>query len=128
MAKCYLTGVEHATEELYILDITAARKAVRDMRRQIAAIEQMIRQLHGRDATEVYNPVRKKQTILRQFRLISPTVANALSAASPYAALFITWGEFKAQRREFFAKHYPAEVWHIRKKSSGDPTATAGGV
>lgn len=80
MAKCFFTGIEQPTEEMFILNITAARKAVQKLRRQAAAVEQIMRQLYGKDEAEVYNHELKKSLTLRLFRLVTPTVAQALSA------------------------------------------------
>lgn len=104
MAKCFFTGVEQTTGEMFILDIAAARKAIRDLKSQIASVEHIIRQLHGRDAAEVYNPKTKKPSTLMFYRLIAPTIAQALSKAYPEARLFIPWCEHKARRREFYNK------------------------
>lgn len=104
MAKCFFTGVEQPTGGMFILDITAARKAIRDLKCQIASVEHIIRQLHGRDAAEVYNPKTKKPSTLMFYRLIAPTIEQALSKACPEARLFIPWCEHKARRREFYNK------------------------
>lgn len=31
MAKCYFTGVDLPTQEMFVLDVTAARRAMRDL-------------------------------------------------------------------------------------------------
>lgn len=128
MAKCFFTGIEQPTEEMFILDITAARKAVRNLRRQAAAVEQIMGQLNGKDEAEVYNPKFKKSLTLRYFRLVTPMVAQALSAACPGAGLFMSWNAFKARRRELIAMRKSSQQPVITDKSSFDPATAAGGV
>jgi hypothetical protein len=128
MAKCYFTGVEQPTEEMFILDNTAARKAVQNLRRQAAAVEQIMEQLNGKDAAEVYNCKFKKSLTLRFFRLVTPTVAQALSAACPEAGLFMPWHAFKARRRERIAKQKSSQQPVMMDDSSPEPITTSGGM
>lgn len=110
MAKCFFTCVEQPTGGMFILDITAARKAIRDLKSKIASVEHIIRQLHGREAAEVYNPKTKKTNTLMFYRLIAPTIAHELSKICPEASLFIPWCEHKARRREFYSKRSLAKI------------------
>jgi hypothetical protein len=103
MAKCYFTGVEVPTEEMFILDVTTARKAVRELRRKAAAIELIMGQLNAKDDAEVYNPTTRITRTLRWYRLVSPTIAQALSAACPGGGLFMPWNAFKVRRQELIA-------------------------
>ena len=128
MAKCFFTGVEQPTAEMFILDITAARKAVQNLRRQAAAVEQIMGQLNGKDSAEVYNHEMKKSLTLRYFRLVTPTVAQALSAACPEAGLFMPWNAFKARRRELIARRKSSRQPVITEESGLVPAPVAGGV
>jgi len=128
MAKCFFTGVEQPTEEMFILDITAARKAVQNLHRQAAAVEQIMRQLNGKDSAEVYNHEMKKSLTLRYFRLVTPTVALALSAACPDAGLFMPWDAFKARRRELIARRKTHRQPVMVDESCLDPAPVGGGV
>ena len=127
MAKCFFTGVEQPIEEMFILDITAARKAMRNLRRQAAAVEQIVEQLHAKDEAEVYNPVAKISRTLRWFRVVTPTVAQALSAASPENRLFMPWTTFKAQRREYLAMRNTV-AGRTSHDAHDDNSELAGGV
>lgn len=98
MAKCFVTGVELPIEETYLLDIGPAFRALRDLRQRAASLERLVEQLSPLDDVEVYNP-QKHETITRKNRrLISPSVANALSDAYPEEKLFVTWPEWRSRR------------------------------
>ena len=99
MAKCFYTGVELPVQEMLVLDAATARRAVRDLRQRLEAVERLIQQLHPKDPVEVYD-VRNRQSItIKQFRLVSRAVAAVLSETYPWERLFLEWNEFRAMRK-----------------------------
>lgn len=98
MAKCFFTGVESPAQEMFVLDITAARRALRDLHQRVAAVERLIEQLNLKDDVAVYNIKRRQATTVRMFRLVNQRVADVLSSTYPWGKLFITWEEFQARR------------------------------
>ncbi len=98
MAKCFITGVELPLEETYLLDIGPAFRALRDLRKRAASLERLVEQLSPVDDVEVYNPQKHETTSRKDRRLISPSVANALSDTYPEGELFVTWPEWRSRR------------------------------
>jgi hypothetical protein len=98
MARCFITGVELKLEESYVLDITVAHRALRELRQQAASLERIIQQLGQRDDTEIFDRKKGEPAIRKDRRLVSPSVAEALSAAYPQKKLFIQWTEWRSRR------------------------------
>jgi hypothetical protein len=110
MAKCFITGVEMSLSDGYVLDISAAKRALLNLRQRTATLERLIQQLSPYDDTEVYD-VRKHKPVTKKFRrLVTAQVAAALSAACPEATLFLSWNAATARRRELLAKYGKAAI------------------
>jgi len=100
MAGCFITGIELTLEESYMLDITVAHRALKELRRQAASLERLIQQLGQRDDAEVFDRRNGQMTVRKDRRLVSPSVAQALSAAYPQKQLFIQWTEWRSRKLE----------------------------
>jgi hypothetical protein len=101
MAKCFVTGVDLPLNNAYVLDIPAAYRALNDLRKQLASIDRLIQQLSPMDDAEVYD-ARKRETITRkERRLVSPAVAEVLSAAYSKEKLFMSLDDWRARRLKF---------------------------
>lgn len=94
MAKCFLTGIEVALENAYVLDRGATRRALRNLRERLAALERLLSQLGPKDSVERFDPRSKTTKARVENRLVCPSVAAALAASYPESPLFITWKEF----------------------------------
>ena len=98
MARCFITGVEVPLEETRVLDISAAYRALRDLRHRAASVERIIQQLSPCDDAEAYDPVKRERYTRRDRRVICPRAAEIMSAAYPEGNLFIRWNEWRARR------------------------------
>lgn len=101
MAKCFVTGIELPLAETYVLNIAAAYRALRDLRQRVSVLERLIEQLSPKDDVHIYDPWKRDTVIRRDRRLVSPSVAQALSAAYPEGELFMTWSEWRSRRPVF---------------------------
>lgn len=97
MAKCFFTGVEAPSKEMYVLDVPAAHRVLRDLRKRIAVIERLVEQLGMKDDVELYDIRRRQSRTIRMFRMVSRRAAEVLAVAYPWQQLFITWEEFKTR-------------------------------
>lgn len=95
MAKCFITGIEVTLEDAQVLDLGAAHRALRDLRQRVAVLERMITQLGERDEVEFFDPRSRATRTRSDRRLVSTTVAQALAAAHPESALFLSWPEYR---------------------------------
>jgi len=120
MAKCFITGVDMSIHDAYMLDRTAANRAVKDIRQQLAALERLIEQLGSIDDAEVFD-IRKHETVIRRDRrLVTSSVAATLSAAYPKEKLFITWEEWRLRRSNTFG-------WMLPQKETDSQIQAGGG-
>jgi hypothetical protein len=94
MAKCFITGIDLQASEAWLLDRGAVKRALRDLKDRLAAVERIAAQLSPVDKTEFFDPKSKTTRTVAQRRLVCATVAQALAASYPEAALFIAWREF----------------------------------
>ncbi len=97
MAKCFVTGVVMPLNESYVLNIGAAYRALRDLKQRMNALERLLQQFGARDKVEHYNPRTKQCRIRLEHRLVSSSMARALSTAYPEGKLFITWSQLRAR-------------------------------
>jgi hypothetical protein len=102
MAKCFLTGIEMDIENACILDRGGAKRALHSLKERLTAVERIVTQLSPRDEVQVFDPRSKTTKPRSQNRLVSKSVAAALSASYPEAPLFITWREFTNRRPALF--------------------------
>jgi hypothetical protein len=96
MPKCFLTGVEIDLETAHMLDLSAARHLLRDLRQRVASLERLIDQLGKRDIVEVSSPGTGPRS-RKDCRLISKTLAEALCSAFPERTLFIPWRVWRSR-------------------------------
>jgi hypothetical protein len=122
MAKCFLTGIDVPMESAYLLDRGAARRALRNLKQRLIAVERLISQLGPKDEVEVFDAQSKDKKNRVQRRLVCPTVAAALSACYPESQLFLTWREFTERRPVFpeFRKDRPVRQNPQVVSSNGD--------
>lgn len=97
MAKCFFTGVEAPTKEMYVLDVSAAHRVLRDLRKRITVIERLVEQLGMKDDVELYDIRRRQSRTIRMFRMVSHRAAEVLAVAYPWQQLFVSWEEFRAR-------------------------------
>ena len=102
MPKCFLTGIEIPMENAYLLDCGAAKRALRDLKLRLAAVERLVAQLSPKDETEVFDYKSKSVKVRPQRRLVCQTVAAALSESYPECPLFVAWPAFKTRRPPVF--------------------------
>jgi hypothetical protein len=98
MAKCFITGVELPIHEAYMLDRMAAHRALKDIREQLSTLERLVEQLGAIDDAEVFDTKKHKIMVRRDRRLVTLSVAEALSAVYPKTKLFVAWKEWHLRR------------------------------
>ncbi len=99
MPKCFVTGLELAINKSFLLDITAARKAVFDLRKRLHSVEGIFEQLSTIDKQKFYDSKKKKNKIRHERRLVCSTIATLFSESYPEAALFISWKEYSNRKK-----------------------------
>jgi hypothetical protein len=123
MAKCFFTGIESPAQEMFVLDAAAARRAVRDLRQRLAAVERLLLQLNAKDDAEVYDFKTHKPITIKEYRLVSATVAEALSASYPWTKLFMTWNEWRDRRlafRQMSSRNDQTDLHHSTSAGSNE--------
>ena len=98
MPKCFLTGVEIDLDDAYVLDISRARHALRDLRQKASALERLIAQLSPKDEVEAFDYKAGANRKRKDRRLVSERMAIALSDAAPETTLLIRWPDWRARR------------------------------
>lgn len=113
MAKCFITGVDIDIREAFILHVPEAKRALRELRNRISALENLIESLGKRDEVEVESD-RYGKTIRRaEYRILSGGIADALSEVCPGRKLFVRLSEWQAARKNLMA--------HARQFASSQP-------
>ncbi|MGO8735221.1 MAG: hypothetical protein ACLQVM_20785 [Terriglobia bacterium] len=102
MSKCFLTGIEVPLESAFVLDRGATKRALRNLRERLAALERLLSQLGQKDSVERFDPRSKTMKARVENRLVCPSVAAALATSYPESPLFITWKEFMKRRSQVF--------------------------
>ncbi len=118
MPKCFYTGIEIPLEQCYVLDRGAAQRALIGLKQRSAALERVIAQLTPRDQGPVFDVKTHNTTVRANRRLVSRTVAEALSAACPEARIFLSWPDFKKAGLKFQQQQVKA-----RKAAAPSPAA-----
>ncbi|TAN45840.1 MAG: hypothetical protein EPN22_01465 [Nitrospirae bacterium] len=98
MAKCFVTGVELPVEQTYVLNAAAAYRALKMLRQRCESLERLIQQLGPYDDAEVYDAIKRQITIRKDRRLVSPAVAEVLSATFTEEPLFMLWLDWRKKR------------------------------
>jgi len=99
MARCYLTGVDVPLEESYVLDLTAAHRALRELKEKVATLERLIAQLGPTDAVSIPNRAGGGVFLRKDRRVVSRSMAAALGAVSPDRDLFLPWAQWRGRAR-----------------------------
>lgn len=99
MAKCFITGVEIDIRDAFILHVAEAKRALRDLKNRISALENLVDTLGIRDEVEVESARYGKVIKRKQLRVLSAGIANALSDVCPGRKLFIRLSEWQAARK-----------------------------
>ena len=126
MAKCFITGVEIPIHEAYVLDVTEARRAIRDLSNRIKAIEKLVVNLGERDIVSVESIDGGSASSRWEFRLVSGTVAKAMSEACPGKEIFATLGELRERRKSRTRGVAPSPVPATRKQTLASPSTLDG--
>ena len=123
MSKCFITGVEMNISKTYVLDISTAHRALRNLKARVSTLERLLQQLSPLDSALAYD-VRQHKHVTRKFRrLVSAQVAAALSAACPEETLFFSWEEWNARQRKIMEKYRKAPKPDKVEKSVATDTA-----
>jgi len=93
MARCYLTGVEIALDEAFVLNLTVAHRVMRDLRERLATLERLTTQLGEKDRVIVR--YRQGSHARQDRRVVSKSVAGALADACADGELFLPWAEWR---------------------------------
>jgi hypothetical protein len=109
--KCFLTGVEIPLEQAYVLDISAARHLLRDLRLRISTLERLVDDLGSIDKVEVRDPQSGAIQTRKDRRLVSDSMAKALSSASPEKEIFVLWTTWRSRRPA-----HALQAQHSKKK------------
>lgn len=100
MVQCYLTGTKIQLDDAYVLDVTAARHALCDLRDRIRTIERLVDELGASDKVEVQDWKKGGAKIQRKDRrLICKSMALALSAACPEKEIFVPFNAWLSHRK-----------------------------
>ena len=71
MSKCFLTGIEVPLESAFVLDRGATKRALRNLRERLAALERLLSQLGQKDIRERFDPRSKTMKARVENRLVS---------------------------------------------------------
>jgi len=91
--KCFLTGIELKEQEAFTLDLSAARKAIRELKSRAVAIEKLIINLGEIDKVQTPSGMQRRR------RIVCSQIAEALSASFPGANIFISWQQWVIKSR-----------------------------
>jgi len=97
MARCYLTGVEIALEDAFMLNLSIAHRVMRDLRERLATLERLTAQLGEKDRVTVR--YRQGSHTRDDRRVVSKSVAAALAEACADAELFLPFAEWRRRGR-----------------------------
>jgi hypothetical protein len=101
MVKCYLTGLDIHLHDAWVLNVTEAYKALKEINQQAMTIARLIEQLKPWDEIQIYDHVRQENINKKGRRLICTEIAKALSQIHPGKKLFLNWQEWKLKKRHF---------------------------
>jgi tRNA G46 methylase TrmB len=124
MAKCYLTGIEIPTEESFLLNIGVANQAVKDLRSKLGSLERLLSQLGPKDEVDIYSVGEGKKVTRKDRRLVCKSLADSLEAALPDSGLFMSWEEYRNQRKEWFQTNQPENHWKDQDRLQENPKST----
>jgi len=129
MAKCYLTGIEIPTEESFLLNIGVANRAIKELRSKLGTLERLLSQLGPKDEVDIYSVGEGKKITRRDRRLVCKSLADSLAAALPDSGLFMSWHEYREQRKEWFQNHQPENHGNNQEshQKNQKPSAKKGG-
>lgn len=123
MPKCFLTGVEVSFEDAFLLDSSAARHLLKDLKERIASLERMIEQLGAVDKVELPNPSSGQKRVRKDRRLVSQSVAEVLQSGFPEKCLFLTWRSWRSRLSDWQAAGKPRIQVEVKRL---EPTPTTG--
>jgi len=126
MPKCFFTGIEIQMEDAYLLDRGAAKRALRNLRLRLAAVERLVSQLGPKDEVEAYDHRSNSTKVRSERRLVCATVAGALSASYPECPLFVAWPKFAARRPPVFPEMAKESRIAVAAKKPDGPTNRVG--
>jgi hypothetical protein len=99
MARCYLTGVGIALDEAFVLDLSVAHRVMRDLRERLATLERLTSNLGEKDRVTIHQRGGAGTRERQDRRVVSKTVATALSEACADAELFVAWQVWRMRGR-----------------------------
>ncbi len=99
MARCYLTGIEISLDDAFVLDLTVAHRLLRELRERVATLERLVAQLGEADRVQVRNRDGSGTVMRKDRRVVSHSMAQALSALASDRELFVRWTDWRARGR-----------------------------
>jgi hypothetical protein len=96
--KCHLTGVELQWDQAYVLNVGAARRAARDLRRRLLELEELLDGLAPRDRVELVSP--RGRNVVWHHRVVSEECAVRLRLRWPTIPLFEPLADRVERRRK----------------------------
>ena len=130
MARCFLTGVQFALEDAFVLNRREARLLVAALNNRVASLGRLIEQFSPMDdAPEIPLPVHSRQAgfARKNHRLVCKAVAAALAPGFPEIKLFVDWPLYRSQLRPRPPKASPVQAANvdqagqtITRKRAGD--------
>lgn len=109
MARCWITNVEIAMDEAFVLDASEARRAIRDMEMTIRKITNLLEQYCVTDDVEFFDKKVGEKRKFKQHRLVCEAAAEMLGQVAPHHRLFVPWNQFVLNRKPF--RRYPSAPW-----------------
>lgn len=99
MAHCYDTGLHYPLDELWKLDIHAARRELREARRTAHALEHLLERLAPVDRETVVDPQTGETHERWRHRLVCEHVAAGISASVGLPELMVPFRTWQAESR-----------------------------
>ncbi|HSA32112.1 MAG TPA: hypothetical protein P5077_00135 [bacterium] len=99
MPLCTVTGIEMMLNEAYVLDLYEIKRAVRECKNRLAALERLERDYGTRDVLERKQPGTGRIEKAVFYRLVCESAAAELSRVYPSRRLFLRFDEFLYLRR-----------------------------
>lgn len=107
MVRCYLTGVEFALEDAYVLHRRDVHDHLARLHDRVSSLQRLIAQLSPLDVDEPSpssGPSGPNVPPRRRHRLVCKAVADALSPGYPEITPFLSWPEYQARVHQLRAQ------------------------
>ncbi len=122
MQRCHYSCLELADDTAYVLDLSVAHGQLRELRKQLATLERLVRELGEADRIELHFAGHRTRVVWRK-RVVSEAVAVALQARAPEIGLFRPWSEWNARRAAKASKNAKGSAVKVLEVDEGGETA-----